>query len=347
MRYAYHFDAALYARFLRRIAEQRGVRRIEGKIASVGLHAESGFIESLSLQDGTAIEGDLFVDCSGFRALLIGETLKTNFVDWSPWLPCNRALAVPCEGTAALEPFTRATADDAGWRWRIPLQHRIGNGYVYCSDFISDDEAAASLRANLDGAALADLRPLRFMAGRRQQSWVKNCVALGLASGFLEPLESTSIHLIQTGIQRLISLFPDQGFASAEIAEFNRLTAREYEYIRDFLVLHYREGTRRDTAFWKRVGEIPMPESLQQRIELFRHKGRIFQAPEDLFTEDSWIAVLLGQGIEPAGHDPLVAAIPEDQLASYVQHVRTSVSTAVQSMPLHRDYVAMLQARPR
>lgn len=347
MRYAYHFDASLYARFLRRIAEQRGVRRVEGKIANVGLDADSGFIESLRLEDDSNIQGDLFIDCSGFRALLIGEAMKTPFIDWSQWLPCNRALAVPSEGNKSLEPFTRATADDAGWRWRIPLQHRMGNGYVYCTDFISDDEASASLLANLDGPRLADPRPLRFTTGRRQQSWVKNCVALGLASGFLEPLESTSIHLIQTGIQRLISLFPDQGFGAVEIAEFNRLTAREYEYIRDFLVLHYREGTRRDTAFWKSVGEIPMPDSLQQRIELFRHKGRIFQAPEDLFTEDSWIAVLLGQGVEPAGHDPLVDAIPVDQLASYVQHVRTSVSTATQSMPLHRDYVAMLQARPR
>ena len=345
MRYAYHFDAALYAQFLRTMAESRGVRRVEGKIARVSLHAQTGFIQSIDLASGTRLEGDLFIDCTGFRSLLIGEALGTGFDDWSEWLPCNRALAVPSEAALDLEPFTRATADSAGWRWRIPLQHRSGNGYVYCSDFISDDEASASLLGNLGGAPLADARALRFTAGRRRQFWVKNCVALGLAGGFLEPLESTSIHLIQTGIQKLIALFPDTGFAAAEIAEFNRLSAREYEYIRDFLVLHYHVGTREDTAFWRHIRNMTVPESLVHRIELFNHKGRIFQAPEDLFTEDSWIAVMLGQGVMPSGHDPIADGIPIDQLDHYVRHVGQGISRAAHAMPLHRDYLASARFR--
>jgi tryptophan halogenase len=339
MRYAYHFDAMLYARLLRTLSERRGVKRVEGRITHVTQHGESGFIEAVNLRDGASVGGQLFIDCSGFRSLLIGETLKTDFVDWSESLPCNRALAVPSEPAGEPIPYTRSTADRAGWRWRIPLQHRIGNGYVYCSDFLSDDEASQQLMANLDGAPLGEPRPLRFAAGRRTRMWVKNCVAIGLAGGFLEPLESTSIHLIQTGLQKLISLFPDTGFASAEITEFNRMTAREYDYIRDFIILHYHAGLRDDTPFWQHCRHMPIPETLRHRIELFRHHGRVFRPPEDLFTEDSWLAVMLGQDIIPEGCDPLVEAIPPNQLRDYVLHIRKVIGDAARTMPGHQTFI--------
>jgi tryptophan halogenase len=339
MRYAYHFDASLYARFLRRLSERRGVKRIEGRIADVRRHPETGFIEAVNLQDGARVAGELFIDCTGFRSLLLGEALKTEFLDWSEWLPCNRALAVPCESVGEPTPYTRSTADRAGWRWRIPLQHRTGNGYVYCSEFVSDDEANHQLMANLDSAPLGEPRALRFIAGKRARLWVKNCVAIGLAGGFLEPLESTSIHLIQTGLQKLISLFPDTGFATAEINEFNRMTAREYDYLRDFIILHYHAGSRDDTPFWRRCRGAAIPETLRQRIELFRHKGRVFRPPEDLFTEDSWLAVMLGQDISPEGCDPLVEAVPPDQLRNYVLYIRKLFGEAANSLPSHRTFL--------
>lgn len=339
MRYAYHFDASLYAGFLRKLSERRGVRRIEGRITHVSQHPETGFIEAVNLQGGSSVAGELFVDCSGFRSLLLGETLKTKFVDWSEWLPCDRAFAVPCELTGEPTAYTRSTADRAGWRWRIPLQHRVGNGYVYCSDFISEDDARLRLIENLDGAALAEPRALRFKAGRRTHLWIKNCVAIGLAGGFLEPLESTSIHLIQTGLHKLISLFPDTGFTRAEANEFNRMTGREYEYIRDFIILHYQAGTRDDTSFWRHCRSMVVPESLKHRIELFRHKGRVFRPPEDLFTEDSWLAVMLGQDIVPEGCDPLVDAIPPDQLHNYVLYMHKLIGDAARAMPTHQAFL--------
>jgi tryptophan halogenase len=339
MRYAYHFDASLYARFLRGYAERNRVRRIEGKISEVELHNESGLIETLVLESGLRVPGELFVDCTGFRSLLLGQTLETSFVDWRHWLPCDRAIAMPCESAGDATPFTRSMADAAGWRWRIPLQHRIGNGYVYCSEFIRDDDAAARLRENLDGHALGEPRQLRFAAGRRDKFWVKNCVALGLAAGFLEPLESTSIHLIQTGIQKLIALFPDTHFSSIESDEFNRLSIEEYEYTRDFIILHYALTEREDTPLWRHCRNMRVPETVERKIQLFKQKGRIFRWPADLFTEDSWIAVMLGQGVDPGGYDPLVDAIPAEQLGAYLAYIRDSITRAAASMPTHMEYV--------
>jgi tryptophan halogenase len=339
LRYAYHFDASLYALFLRKLSERRGVNRIEGRVVGIEHHPETGFIEAVNLQGSAIVAGELFIDCTGFRSLLLGEALKTGFLDWSEWLPCDRALAVPCESVVEPTPYTRSTAGRAGWRWRIPLQHRVGNGHVYCSDFMSDDEAAGQLMMNLEGAPLAEPRALRFTAGKRARMWVKNCVAIGLAGGFLEPLESTSIHLIQTGLQKLISLFPDTGFATAEIDEFNRMTAREYDYIRDFIILHYHAGSRDDSPFWRRCRGMGIPETLRQRIELFRHKGRVFRPAEDLFTEDNWLAVMLGQKIWPEGWDPLVEAVPPDQLRNYVLYIGQLFGEAASSLPNHGAFL--------
>jgi tryptophan halogenase len=337
--YAFHFDAGLYARYLRRYSEARGVQRIEGKIVDVRLRGEDGFIESVVLDDGRTVQGDLFLDCSGFRSLLLGKTYGIEFLDWSRWLPCNRALAVPCEKAAPLLPYTRSTADAAGWRWRIPLQHRTGNGYVYCGDFIADDDAGARLLANLDGAPRAEPRLLKFTAGCRRKFWEKNCIAIGLAGGFLEPLESTSIHLVQTGISKLMVLFPDRGFSAVEIDAYNAYALQEYERIRDFLILHYKATVRDDTPFWRRCRDMSIPDSLQQKIDLFKGKGRTLPTPDDLFTEHSWIAVMLGQGIDPAGYDPLVDSLPVDNLRRFVRHAKDVVSKTAHAMPMHQAFI--------
>jgi tryptophan halogenase len=337
--YAFHFDAGLYAQYLRKYAESRGVRRIEGKIVDVCLRPDDGFITSVVLEGGRTVTGELFLDCSGFRSLLVGQTFNIGFEDWSHWLPCNRAVAVPCESTSALLPYTRSTADAAGWRWRIPLQHRTGNGYVYCSDFIGDDDARTRLLAGLDGVAKAEARVLKFTAGCRRKFWEKNCVAIGLAGGFLEPLESTSIHLVQTGIAKLMTLFPDCSFSTAEIDAYNGYALREYERIRDFLILHYKATQRDDTPFWRRCRDMSIPESLQQKINLFSSKGRALPAPDDLFTEHSWIAVMLGQGIEPGGYDPLVDSLPLESLRRFVGHAKDMVTKTARAMPLHRDFI--------
>ena len=339
LRYAFHFDAGLYAQYLRKYAESRGVRRIEGKIVDVRLRADDGFITSVVLQDGSSVAGELFLDCSGFRSLLLGQTLNIGFQDWSHWLPCNRAVAVPCESTAPLLPYTRSTADAAGWRWRIPLQHRTGNGYVYCSDFIADDEARTRLLAGLDGTPKAEARVLKFTAGCRRTFWEKNCVAIGLAGGFLEPLESTSIHLVQTGIAKLMTLFPDRSFPTPEIDAYNAYALREYERIRDFIILHYKATQRGDTPFWRRCRDMSIPDSLQQKINLFSSKGRSLPTPDDLFTEHSWIAVMLGQGIEPHGYDPLVDALPLEYLRHFVRHAREVVTKTAHAMPLHQAFI--------
>ena len=340
LKYAFHFDAGLYARFLRTFSEARGVIRQEGRVVDVALRGEDGFIRSVTLDGGLEIEADLFIDCSGFRGLLIHQALDTPFEDWSHWLPNDRAVAMPCQtGGDGLTPYTRATADTAGWRWRIPLQHRTGNGYVYSSNHISDDEAETRLRATLDGPALAEPNFIKFRAGRRKQIWVKNCVAVGLASGFLEPLESTSIHMIQAGITKLLALFPDRGFDPVEIAEYNRLTILQTELIRDFIILHFKANERTE-PYWKQAREMAIPESLQRKIDLFAARGRLFQSDYDLFAEPSWVAVLLGQNIRPRGYDPLVDSLDEQLVRSQMQRLAALVRQTAQALPTHEAFIA-------
>jgi tryptophan halogenase len=338
--WAFHFDASLYAKYLRGHAEKRGVVRTEGKVAKVNLREPDGFVRSVTLEDGREIAGDLFIDCSGFCGLLIEQTLKTGYEDWTPWLPCDRAVAVPCASNGHYEPFTRSTARPAGWQWRIPLQHRIGNGCVYSSRFMDDDEAASILLANLDGEALAEPRQLRFTTGRRRKSWSRNCVALGLASGFMEPLESTSIHMIQSGLDRLIAYFPTSGFSDADIDQYNRLIAMEAERVRDFLVFHYRSTERVDTPFWRHCQELPMSEELVRKIALFRSHGRVHHEPEDLFTDLSWIQVLLAQSVAPEAYHPMADLIAADQLKSYMADLRKIARDAVAALPRHTEFLA-------
>src|SRR5205085_12336486 len=307
--YAYHFDAGLYAAYLRRYAEARGARRTEGKVVDVSLRGTDGFIEAVTLEDGERVSADLYIDCSGFRGLLIEQALHTGYEDWTHWLPCDRAMAVPCENVGPPTPYTRSTARAAGWQWRIPLQHRTGNGYVYSSRHISDDEAALALLACVEGEALADPRPLRFKAGKRRRVWVRNCVALGLSAGFMEPLESTSIHLVQSAISRLLDLLPAGRVAEAEIAEFNRKSDFEWARIRDFIILHYR-GTEREEPLWHACREMALPEELQHRIDLFRAAGRIARDHDELFAEVAWLQVMIGQGMLPEGWHPLADGFP-------------------------------------
>jgi tryptophan halogenase len=338
--YAYHFDAGLYARFLRHYAEQRGVVRVEGRIVDVERNGESGDIETLRLQDGRLVRGDFYLDCSGFQALLIEKTLQTGFIDWSHWLPCNRALAVPCEKNPDnFFPFTRSTAHRAGWQWRIPLQHRTGNGHVYASEYVSDEEAAQVLLANLDGKALAEPRLLRFTTGRRRQFWSGNCVAIGLAGGFMEPLESTSLHLVQSAVFRFLSLLPvSRPFDPTAATEFNRLTIEEYEQVRDFIILHYVLNAREE-PFWRACRDVAMPDTLAHRIELFRARGKVARHNGQLFADASWVAVMLGQGIQPRHWDPLADAIPLAQLRGQAEGLRRRLHQAVARMPGHAEFV--------
>lgn len=338
--YAFHFDAGLYARFLRDYAEDKGVERREGRIVEVVPGEGRDRIGGVRLASGELVEGDFFVDCSGFRGLLIEQTLKAGYEDWSHWLPCDRAVAVPCESAGEPTPFTRSTAREAGWQWRIPLQHRIGNGYVHCSRFISEDEATATLMANLDGKALAEPRTLRFVTGRRKRAWIGNCVALGLASGFLEPLESTSIHMIQSGLARLMTLFPDRDFDQTGIDEYNRQAAREYEQIRDFIVLHYHATGRDDSPLWNHVRTMAPPESLARKMALFRDRGRFFRDEEELFSETSWTAVLLGQHVEPRAYDPLADVPAADNIAGKLAKMRALIQRATDGMPTHSAFIA-------
>ena len=335
--YAYHFDASLYARYLRARAEARGVVRVEGRIAEVVLRPEDGFVDRLTLADGRSLEADLFIDCTGFRGL-ITEALDTGYEAWTHWLPCDRAIAVPCARVEDPTPFTRSTARKAGWQWRIPLQHRTGNGLVYCSGAISDDEARAILVANLDGAPEADPRPLRFTTGRRRRAWNRNCIALGLASGFLEPLESTSIHLIQTGISKLLSWFPDRNFDPLLAAEYNRLVDAEMESIRDFLVLHY-QANQRDEPFWRQCAAMPIPDTLAAKMEMFRANGRLIERQYELFHPPSWLAVLMGQGVWPAAHDPLADTVPPNELAAILGGMRQVIAQTADRMPTHQQYI--------
>ena len=342
LHWAYHFDASLYARFLRRYSETRGVKRQEGKIVKVHQRSEDGFIESVELESGARIEGELFIDCSGFRGLLIEQTLKAGYEDWTHWLPADRAVAVPCaHGNGPFTPYTRSTAREAGWQWRIPLQHRIGNGYVYSSQFISDDEAASTLMANLDGEALADPRALRFVTGRRRQAWVKNVVALGLASGFLEPLESTSIHLIQSGIARLMTLFPSRAFEQADIDRYNKMIAREFEQVRDFIILHYHLTERDDAPLWDYCRSMDVPDSLKEKYAVFESHGRIFRDNDELFQDTSWFAVMIGQGMVPRSYDPVVEAMDMATLRARMDELHSVIGACAARMPAHGDFIAM------
>jgi tryptophan halogenase len=337
--YAFQFDAGRYARYLRGRAERQGARRTEGRIVGVERDGASGFVTAVVLESGARIEGDLFIDCSGFRALLIGQELGVPFVDWSAWLPCDRAVAIPCTLAGAHEPLTRSTARPAGWQWRIPLQHRVGNGHVYCSAHMSDDEAIGILLANLDGEPLAEPNRLRFTAGHRARGWDKNVVALGLASGFLEPLESTSIHLVQTAIARLLSLFPTRAFSPAEIDRFNVETEREYVDIRDFLVLHYCATERRDTAFWDYCRCMALPDGLKEKLAMFRSSGRVFREHNELFTETSWLGVMVGQGVVAGGYHPVADMLSDAETLERLQHIRQVVALAAEQMPTQAEFL--------
>jgi len=343
--YALHFDASLFARFLRKFSEARGVVRTEGKVKNVNLRAQDGFIESVTMENGETIAGDLFIDCSGFRGVLIEDALKTGYQDWTKWLPCDRALAVPTENAGPPASYTLVTAREAGWQWRIPLQHRTGNGHVYCSSFISDEKARETLLSNLEGKPLADPLPLRFTTGRRNKAWNKNCVALGLASGFLEPLESTSIHLIQRGIAMLLKFFPDRNFEPADIDRYNKIFEFEFGRVRDFLLLHYTH-TERQGAFWEHCRNIPLTDSLQEKLDLFRSHGRILREDTELFPAQSWLYVMIGQAIRPRSYEPTVDTIDEAAILANLTDIGAVVKKCVDAMPLHQEFIDKHCAAP-
>lgn len=337
--YAYHFDASLYAKFLRRYSEARGVIRIEGKVTNVTQDPDSGFIQSLQMDAGNTIQGDLFIDCSGFSGVLIEKTLRTGYQDWSHWLPMNSAVAVPCENADELLPFTRSTAQEFGWQWRIPLQHRIGNGYVYSDHFLSAEKASDALLSRLDGKALADPKPLKFVTGMRERCWNKNCVAIGLASGFLEPLESTSIHLIQVSIAKLLVMFPRDHFNEIAINRYNQDMKAEYDNVKDILIAHYKITEREDTELWRYVKHMPIPDSLNDRLELFKTRGDPMVRPTELFKEASWYAVLLGQGMQIENYHPMADTISDDELKLRLTKIRSGVQNRLNTLPSHADFI--------
>ncbi len=336
--YAFHFDASLYARHLRTLSTQRGVRRVEGTIIEVHRHSDTGFVAGLSLESGQRIDGDLFIDCSGFRSLLLGQTLGVDYVSWQQWLPCDRAVAMPCALDGPPQPFTRSTAREAGWQWTIPLRHRVGNGYVFSSSFLDPVRAGDALQAKLPGQALGDPRMIEFKAGRRRNAWEKNVIALGLASGFLEPLESTSLHLVHSGITTLLTFFPDRYCHEAVRNEYNRRFAIEMERIRDFLILHYKLTTRDDTELWRYCSAMQVPDSLQARLDLFRHGAHLQIDNYDLFGVESWLAVHLGQGNIPESHSPLLD-IRQTDGRSALAALRKGLVDAAQAMPRHVDFL--------
>ncbi|MDV6332196.1 tryptophan halogenase family protein [Asticcacaulis sp. 201] len=346
--YAYQFDASLYAAFLRRYAEARGVTRREGRIVRVDQAPESGNLTALHLENGQSIAGDFFIDCSGFRGLLIEQTLKCGYEDWSEWLPCDRAAAVPsAKPDGPITPYTRSTSREAGWQWRIPLQHRTGNGYVFCSEFISEDEACEKLLTRLDGAPLKDPKVLRFTTGHRRKMWHKNVVAFGLASGFLEPLESTSIHLVQAGIAKLLALFPRTGIAQSVVDQYNRETIADYVNVKDFLIAHYKVTEREDTPFWRRCKHMSVPDSLTARLETFRATGQAAAQQWELFKEVSWFSVLAGQGLMPGDYHPVADVISDDDLRQRLGRLRSQVDQRVKGMMSHDDYIAKFCAAPK
>ena len=339
MNYAYHLDASLYARYLRQLAERCGVQRIEGRIVAVQADAATATVQSVQLESGARIEGDLFIDCSGFRGLLIGQTLGVPYEDWLHWLPCDRAVAVQTASVGEAVPYTRSIAHDAGWQWRIPLQHRVGNGLVYCSRHLDESAASERLLSRVQGQPLTAPRHIQFVPGQRHEVWRGNCVAIGLSSGFIEPLESTSIHLIQRGIIRLLQTFPSDGICASDVAEYNQQARTEIEHIRDFIVLHYHVTQRGDSAFWRSCRSMDIPATLRHRIELFSETGRVFRAGNELFAENSWIQVMLGQGITPQRHHPVADLMGDAELSHFLDSIRQKVDRTCQQLPRHQAYV--------
>lgn len=337
--YAFHFDAGLYAKYLRDYATRGGVIRTEGKITRAKLRPDNGFIQSVVMEDGTEHDADLFIDCSGFRGLLIEEALQTGYEDWTHWLPCDRAVAVPCENTLAPTPYTRSTAHSAGWQWRIPLQHRVGNGHVFSSQYMSEDEATDILLKNLDGKPLAEPRTLKFTTGKRKQFWNKNCVAIGLASGFMEPLESTSIHLVQSSIAKLMTFFPDKNFRQADIDEYNQQAHFEFDRIRDFLIVHYHATQRDDSPFWNYCRTMDVPPEVTQKIEQFRSNGRIARKQTEMFNDLSWFEVMYGQGLRPQSYHPLVDILPKDEIAQRLASIKAVIERSADYMPSHEQFI--------
>jgi len=338
--YAYQFDAGLYGKFLRNFSEELGVQRTEGTIATVRQDPQSGFIQSLLLENGQEISGDLFIDCSGMHGLLIEQTLKTGFEDWSHWLPCDRAIAVSSKRTDPLSPYTRSTALQAGWQWRIPLQHRTGNGHVYASAFSSNEQAQNTLLENIEGDILAEPRLIKFATGKRKKVWNRNCIAIGLSAGFLEPLESTSLYLVQTAIIRLITLFPDQSFSQANIDQYNRQSDFEIERIRDFIIAHYKVTQRNDSEFWRYCKNMSIPASLQQKFDVYQAYGRVERKADELFREDSWVQMLIGQNMLPQNYDPFVDLKPQQEIESFVNTTQTVIKNCFVNLPSHADFIA-------
>lgn len=346
IRYAYHFDATAYAWYLRQYAEHRGVTRTEGRVVDVSLNSENGFVSSVELEDGASLSGDLFFDCSGFRALLMEQTLGVGFEDWKHWLPCDTAQAVACEQSGELLPYTRSTAKKAGWQWRIPTQNHTGNGHIYASEMMSEDEAIASLLEDLDGAAIGEPRKIRFRTGRRARFWVKNCIAVGLSGGFLEPLESTSLFLIQEAISKFISLFPSKSMPDAVRDEYNRQLGKKFEQVRDFIILHYKATTRDDSPFWNYCRTMSIPDSLTQKIELFREAGRVFRYEDELFSKPSWVAVFLGQNIIPQSVDPIVSAVDAAQITKSLTSMKSAMLGATSRMQSHEAFIRQYAGAP-
>jgi len=347
LNYAYHLNAGLYAKYLRKMSEGFGVKRMEGKIASVQTDPASGDITSLTLDSGTRLDGDLFIDCTGFRALLIGDAMKVKFEDWSHWLFCDGAFAVQTEAVREPHPYTRAIAHGAGWQWRIALQHRLGNGLVFSSRYMSDDQARDTLMSSVEGKPLMEPRLIRYKPGQREATWKGNCVAFGLSSGFLEPIESTSIYLIQRNILRLMQMFPTNGIRQSDLDEYNKQCSYETEHIRDFIILHYHVTNRRDTEFWRDASSMTIPDSLQHRIDLFRETGRVFRVPNELFAENSWIQVMLGQGIMPEQHHQTADLMGDAELHDFLSAIRMTVDKNFKQLPSHQSYLQHYCAAPR
>ncbi|WP_394200903.1 tryptophan halogenase family protein [Shewanella waksmanii] len=339
LNHAYHLDAGLYAKYLKNIAFTHGCQRVEGKINNVLLDNESGHITAIELENGHTVKGDLFIDCTGFRGLLIDQALHTGYEDWGHWLPCDRAIAVQTDCTTKQVPYTRSIARDAGWQWRIPLQNRTGNGLVYCSHYMSEEEAKVQLLANIDGEPLNEPRVIRYQTGTRKKHWNKNCIAIGLASGFIEPLESTGIHLFQRGIIRLLQMFPLNGINQTDIDEFNAQTKFECDNIRDFIILHYHLTEREDTPFWRYCKNMDIPDSLRHRMAHFKAAARMFKKDGELFGESSWVQVMLGQGLMPEQYHPIVDTMSDAELEHFLSTIKGNVSKQVDNFPDHYDFI--------